>query len=344
MKFLFTGKYNSKYNRNRIVLKGLKQIGHEVIEFPFSKKTNEIKHKLKKLSSEVDYIFLPNFSHKYVSFVKKNTDKALIFDPLVSKYMTNVFDFKRYPKFSYGALKHFNRDKKSFKLADILLADTYEHKKYFINTFKIPEDKVKILPIGIDSEIFFPLENERKDNDFVVGYVGGYIPLHGMHHIIEAIRIIENRDEKNIKFHFIGTGHDFEKSKRLIKKYNLKSIKITNWVEEEKLNEYIKDFNICLGIFGDSIKTDVVIPNKIYEYSATKKCTISKHTKAMQEIFTNNKDIVLSDNNAESIANKIIELKNNPLKIQEIAENTYQLIIQNYSEKHIAKMLIEKLK
>jgi len=93
---LFTGNYDPGYNRTAVIRAGLLKLGHRVEEFPFKKRNGAARVKLLKFSKNADFIFMPSFTHKEVPFVKKNSSgKKLIFDPLVSRYMTKALDYKK---------------------------------------------------------------------------------------------------------------------------------------------------------------------------------------------------------------------------------------------------------
>ena len=336
-KVLFTGDYDKDYNRTTVISIGLESIGINVIHFPFKKHKKNVKEELKKLSEDVDLIFLPSFTHLDVRFVKKTTNKAILFDPLISKYLTKVFDFKQVSKYSPRAYKNYLKDKIAFNNSDIILADTEEHKKYFTSKFNIPEDKIEILRIGVDCNDFYPTEN--KNDKYIVGFYGGFIPLQGVKNIVNAAKILLS--ETDIVFRLIGTGFEYEIIKKMIAEDNLTNIELPGWLNYKDLPAAINKFDVCLGIFGNTPKADIVIPNKVYHYAACNKPIITKNTAGINEIFTNNENIILCSSTPEDIANSIIETKKNISKSAEIAKSAYKLISENYNTKSIANKFIE---
>ena len=112
----------------------------------------------------------------------------------------------------------------------------------------------------------------------------------------------------------------------------------------EDLNVAINDFDICLGIFGDSYKTDVVIPNKIYHYAAAKKSIITKDTIAINELFEHNINILLVNNNPEELSQAILSLSKDRSKRETLADSAYALISQNYNQDKIAQMFVNFLR
>ena len=103
-------------------------------------------------------------------------------------------------------------------------------------------------------------------------------------------------------------------------------------------------FDICLGVFGDSFKTDVVIPNKIYHYAAARKPIITKNTEGVKELFQEGKNICLVKNDPQEIANAILNLSSDVALREQLAESAYQLISQNYNEDKIAEMFVNFLR
>ena len=342
MKILVTGNYDPEYNRTQILLKGLREnTSVELTEYPIKSIKRLDKVAFKKLAEQADFIYLPPFTHESVSKIKKITDKPLIFDPLISKYLTKVFDYQQVSRYSPRAYKNYLKDKIPLHKSDLIIADTEAHKNYFSKTFKINPAKIKVLPIGADITEFKPVNRPTKST-FNVGFYGGFIPLQGVTHIIEAAQILHA--ETDIQFNLIGTGFEWEKMKQLVKKLALNNVNFLGWVAYDELSSKINEFDICLGIFGDTPKADLVIPNKIYHYAALKKCIITKETPAIKELFTNQENIVLTSNNPKAISEHILSLKNNTTFTHKIATTGHQLITENYNEHTIAAQFIDILK
>jgi glycosyltransferase involved in cell wall biosynthesis len=338
MKILFTGKADFNYNRVRVLLAGLKEIkGVEVIFFPIKKRKNFDKVAFLKMQEGVDFIYIPPFRHRDVKFIKKISIKPVIFDPLISKYSTKVIDYGHFWK---APIKYI-LDKVAFSNCDYLIADTLEHKNYFAKKFKLNSDKIDILPVGVDTSLFFPTET-KKNKLFKVGFYGSFIPLQGIPMIIQTANLL--KDNKEIEFDIIGKGHQYNQTIKYVKKHNLTNVNLLGWVKYEKLNESINEFDICLGIFGNSLKADSVIPNKVFHYAALNKCVITKDTPGIRELFTPNENIMLCSNKPEQIAERILEMKSNIDLKTKIGDNANQFIKSNYSHTHIARIFLNLLK
>lgn len=337
MKILFAGKRGFKYNRTQVLLSGLKKLEDvEVIEFEYGHEKGDIRAHLKELDQEVDFVFVPSFRHKDVGFIKKNTTKPLIFDPLISNYLTKVVDYGHYWK---APFKYFS-DYFPFKKCDLLIADTEAHRQHFHRMFRIPLEKIVVVPVGVDTSKFKP--ETRTDNpQFLVGFYGSFVPLQGADKIIEAANLL--RDEP-FQFELIGTGATFKRAEELVKKYQLMDVTFSGWVDYDQLSARVNQFDLCLGIFGDSLKADSVVPNKIFHYAALAKPILTKNTPGIQEIFESDVDIKLCSNDPAEIARNILEMKDDQEKMNELGEAVFNKVQDGFNEMKIASRLIEGIR
>jgi len=174
-----------------------------------------------------------------------------------------------------------------------------------------------------------------------VGFYGSFIPLHGIDRILLAAG--ELKDRKNITINIYGDGVLYKEISAMHIKSGLQNIRLKAYIRYEDLNRVINDMDICLGVFGESLKTELVVPNKIYHYAACRKPVITRDTKGVREIFTPDHDIVLSSIYPKSIAEKIILLAENPGLRLRIGQNAYSLMKNEYNEMKITRNLIDVL-
>lgn len=336
IKLLFVGKTDFQYNRDLILINGLKKRNDVSIELLRIRKRNKKTFtEIREKSMGVDFVVVPSFRHKDVMFIKLASRAPVVFDPLISKYMTRVLDYQVKWK---GPHKYIV-DWLAFYWPDMLIWDTKSHQKYLVNKYHITKPNEAIY-IGADKSIFFPVEKPKNDK-IIVGFYGSFNPLQGIDKIVTAANIL--KDETNILFRIIGSGSTYKEVTDLAKSLNIKNIEFVDNVPYAKLNDAINEFDICLGIFGESVKADVVIPNKIYHYAATKKCIITKNTEGIREIFEDDKNIKLVENDPNMISKAILELSNDLNKRDLLAERAYHLITEEYNEDKVAESFIQFL-
>ncbi|MCK5413416.1 MAG: glycosyltransferase [Candidatus Pacebacteria bacterium] len=376
MKICFFGTYEKNYPSNRIIIKGFKKHGIEIIEchiplwekyrnkngkflkifsilklgigllkaycilfFKFSKKCKKVDVIIIGYIGQLDIIFL-----KCLLFFKIKKPK-IIFIPLVSLYDTAIIDRNLSKENNLFAKLLFYIDKLSFKIADLVIFDTKEHINYISNLFSIDKNKFKRVWVGADEEVFYPLSerNKKTNNVFQVLFFGKYIPLHGIEYIIRAAKLLEK--EKSIRIKMIGNGQLYQKIKNLSNKLEIRNIDFIEWIEYDKLLKEINKADVVLGIFGGTNKSLRVIPNKIFQAVACKKAVITGDSSAIKELFTDKKNILLCKNkNPESLKNAILKLKSDNLLKNKISENSYFLFIKKLNTLNIAKKVLKNFK
>lgn len=337
LKLLFIGKTNFTYNRDLILLNGLKARKDVIVDTLQIKKRNGSTYiEIKKRSKEVDFVVVPSFRHKDVAYVKSASKAPVVFDPLISKYMTRVLDYQVKWK---GPHKYIV-DWLSFYWPDFLIWDTQAHQNYLRKKYRLSK-KMAPIYIGVDTSLFYPIDRQP-NNKTIVGFYGSFNPLQGIDKIIRAAHLL--REDTSIEFKIIGSGSTYSQVRKIAQELKVNNVEFVDNVPYEKLNEAINEFDICLGVFGDSYKTDVVIPNKIYQYAAAKKCIITKNTEGVKEIFENDKNICLVDNNAESISNAIRSMAKNLEKRDRISEAGYKLISKNFNKDKVAESFVKFLR
>ena len=83
--------------------------------------------------------------------------KKLIFDPIILKYSTRVYETKTLAESSLRAKLISLHEKFAFKLSDYILATTEEFKQFYCKLFSLPEDRIFVLPVGDE------VEDENRD-------------------------------------------------------------------------------------------------------------------------------------------------------------------------------------
>lgn len=350
---LYFGIYDSSYARNWVLINGLKENGVKVLECNVSprgrfSKFARLFFKYWKLKDKYD-VMIVGFPGQEAMFLarflisrlfSRQARKPIIFDAFTSHYGGYILDRKKYGTKSFHAKWYRFLDKWSCKLADLVLLDTNTHIDFFVKEYKLPREKFRRIWIGANDQIFQPKNNVQKtDNLFRVIFFGTFVPLQGAEYIIMAAKILEA--EKDIIFYFIGKGQDKPKSIDLAGELKLKNIEFLDTMKPEDLKAKLSESDIALGLFGDTPKTPLVIPNKVYESLAMRKPIITADTKAIRELFDENDMYLVKTADSKDLARAIIELKNNPGLRNKLAENGYKKFKENASHKVLGGRLLE---
>jgi len=334
----YFGTYEQNYPRNKVVVEALRKAGVRVVEchLPLWERT---RHKTGKFLTLQSLFFLTvKFLLGYIKLIRLYTKRArdlqivmvgyigqfdlliaklliklgkrrsLIFNPLVSLYDTLIEDRGLFPPGSLVADFLFALDRWAFRLADRIVLDTNAHIDYISKKFGINRGKFVRLFVGADEEVFPPGFFREEATPFVVLFVGKFIPLHGIPHIITAAKLLE--EERDIHFEIVGSGQLYDQIMELCCRLKVRNISFTEWIPYEQLAEKMAQANVCLGIFGEGGKARRVIPNKVFQGLATGMPVITGDSPASRELLTHGQSAILVPMaDAEAIARAIRSLK-----------------------------------
>ncbi|NIM91385.1 MAG: glycosyltransferase [Candidatus Aminicenantes bacterium] len=353
MKICYFGSFQENYQRNLIIRKGLAENNVEVLEcnVPFGlelrfwQRYSRLISKHKNLNKDYDFLLVAEMNHKNIPLaylISRLYRKPLIFDPFISIYDSNVMDRKRVKPRTFAALKCLLWDKISMKLADLVLADTYQHLSYFNEKLKISEDRMGVLYVGSDDDYFNSNSSDTQPrNGFSVFFYGSFVPLQGIEYIVKAASLLSKED---IQFKILGKGQTYQEIRALEKRLQPANIRFIAPVPLEELPLHIDKSDISLGIFGNTEKTQRVIPTKVYNSLAMGKPVITGDTPAIREVFSDGKNILLCKcANEESLAEAIMQLKKNQELRRKIAAGGHELVSEKFTQKAIGWRLIEIL-
>ena len=291
---------------------------------------NIIKQLTKEINIKGDiYILLPFSKNQFIkNFFKRD---KIINDFFISNYDTYVFDRKKITKKNPRAWWKYLQDWINFRYSKYLLSDTLEHFKYWERLFGEFKGKHFVLPVLADKMIYYPNEEVLNHEKIKILFYGSFIPLHGIDIILDAFKILE---DKNIKYeaNIIGNGQMFQEMSEKFNQLNLKNVKMDGkFINESDLANEIRQSDIILGIFGESIKAQSVVPNKVYQSLASKKATITMKSKAINEFFTS-EEIITCEPNDLALSNSIINLMKDKTLMDNIAQNGYGKFCQLYDK------------
>jgi glycosyltransferase involved in cell wall biosynthesis len=111
----------------------------------------------------------------------------------------------------------------------------------------------------------------------------------------------------------------------------LKNTRFGGRIQQREIPTYAAEADLVLGIFGATMKTQRVIPHKVYQGLAMKKPVLTGDTPAIREIFT--PDVHLATcriASPDALAGKIAELQQRPDHLEYLASNGYNLIKERY--------------
>jgi glycosyltransferase involved in cell wall biosynthesis len=121
------------------------------------------------------------------------------------------------------------------------------------------------------------------DGSFVVFLVTSFFPLHGVEHVLEAAKLLESTPA--IRFRIVGDGYLRDTMLARARALRLTNTTFEGLVPAAELPARMAGADICLGQFGATAASDMVVPAKVFDALAMAKPVVTSGTLAIRDAF-----------------------------------------------------------
>jgi glycosyltransferase involved in cell wall biosynthesis len=137
----------------------------------------------------------------------------------------------------------------------------------------VPAEKLAVIPNGVDLETFQEdtagaaevRQAHGLGDRFVVAYIGTQGLLHGLKSVLAAADQLRARDD--IRFLFVGHGHEREALMSLAAEMRLPNIVFVPGQPRERIPAYISAADVCLvALRRERFLAENFVPSKIFEF------------------------------------------------------------------------------
>lgn len=170
----------------------------------------------------------------------------------------------------------------ALRLADKVFLDTRTYARRIERDFGLPRGRIGAVPVGAEAQFFTSSHPKPSEGALKVLFYGQFIPLHGVDHIIAAARRLSN---ESIDWLLIGSGQESSRIRSELSEAPLPRLSWIDRVDYADLIRYLRDADVCLGIFGTSEKAASVVPNKVYQALAAGCPLITRDSPAIRELI-----------------------------------------------------------
>jgi glycosyltransferase involved in cell wall biosynthesis len=340
MRAVYFGTYEREYPRNTQVISALRGAGVEVLEqhVPLWENTRhktsfgpatlarmlaaESKVALASVP-ETDVVIVGYPGHLDMLVARRAArGRPVVFNPLVSLEDTMVGDRRLAGKRSLVARSLRLVDGRAFRRADLVVADTAAHARYFAQAFDLLPERLAVALVGAEDRLFH--RGDRPGGPFHVLFVGKLIPLHGLETILEAAALCPD-----IEFRIVGSGQQDD-----VVRNRPANVVWEPWVQYEGLPARYHAAGCALGIFGTSDKAARVIPNKAYQAIATGAPLITGDTPGARELLVDGESALLvQPGNPAALAGAIRRVAADPGLAHRLGEGGLEVYRTHASEK-----------
>jgi len=233
-------------------------------------------------------------------------EQPLVFNPLVSLADTLVGDRRRFRPGSIAARGLEAIDRRAFRSADLVVADTEAQAHFFADLAGLAV--VEVCFVGAEDRLFRPAW--QPPQQFTALFVGKLIPLQGVNTILAAARLAQD-----IPFRIVGSGQLAS-----LLSSPPPNVEHVPWVEYDRLPAELHRAGCALGIFGTTGKARRVIPNKAFQALACGTPLVTADTPAARELLADGDSALLvPPGDAEALAGAVRNLAADAALAQRIA-------------------------
>jgi glycosyltransferase involved in cell wall biosynthesis len=257
------------------------------------------------------------------------------------KWMMDIRDLWINASISLGFLKKGSLFEKMsrkyeqicYSRCDLIGVTTEELGEDIVRTYKdVGLDKIKVVPNGVDTEFFQPLDIEKKNQIIYTGNIGHAQDLGKV--MLAVKKINENYD---LKFLIVGDGDIKNELEELAIKENITDIvEFTGSVSRDTIPTMLSESLIGIAPLKKMKTLEYAVPTKAYEYMACQIPFVGCGKGEIRKLAENSEGGVIADNSVDDIADTILSLLNNPEKMQDMGIRGRSYVEKNYSRRQIA--------
>lgn len=338
MRVVCWGTYDLGKPRNRILLRGLREAGVELVEIHADvwggvEDKGHVRGPLRKLLLLLKWLSAyPGLIWRYMRAPKHDTvligymghldvlliwpfaklrGAPVVWDVFLSLYNTVVEDRRMVGRGNPLVWLLYAWEWLACRAARRLVMDTRAHADYLAGRYGLAPDRVASVFVGVEPEAFPPMPAKPRDDDELrVLFYGQFIPLHGIETIVRAAQLAA---AEPIRWVLIGRGQEEERVRHLLAQAPAR-VEWIEWVDYDRLQDEIARADVCLGIFGDTDKAARVIPNKVFQIISCGAPLITRDSPAIRELLSPEMESVwlVPAGNAEALLGAVREVGEGP--------------------------------
>ncbi|HXV66519.1 MAG TPA: glycosyltransferase family 4 protein [Nitrosopumilaceae archaeon] len=224
---------------------------------------------------------------------------------------------------------------RSLRNASRVLVSNEPTKEIMKSYYSVEEEKISIVPNGVDLSFFRPAKKDPKKLVF-----SGVMYHHrGLDILLESAPAVI-KQVPDVRLVLLGDGPEMNELQNIVKKNNLESnIEIKGWVERQSIPTYLSDASIGIGPLKRTTVTENALPIKVLEYMASGLPIIAKTGTLPNDVLINNENGYFVENSSD-LSKNIIKLLQNPELAEKMGKISFDMV-QKFSWEKIVKSIIK---
>jgi colanic acid biosynthesis glycosyl transferase WcaI len=237
-----------------------------------------------------------------------------------------------------------------YRSCDRVVVVTPAFKKYLIEHWQVPEEKIVVVENGVDANLFrrLPLNTALRcelgaEEKFVVSYIGTMGNAHGLKTLVEAADLLREK-APNILFLLVGEGAEKECLISLARSRKLTNVRFVDQQPRGTIPAYIAASDACLVLLKRTELFKTVLPTKMLEFMACARPVIlgvDGHARKVMEQA--NAGIFIQPEVPAELAKAVMRLAADPALREFLGRNGRQHVLQHFSRQRTARLYLDLL-
>jgi glycosyltransferase involved in cell wall biosynthesis len=212
----------------------------------------------------------------------------------------------------------------------------------------IPPERVTVITNASDLDLFRPDVDgsaaRRRlglGERFAAVYFGAMGRANGLEYVVEAARILSQRNRDDIAIVLHGSGGRRDQLKRLVNDYGLNNVIFSDLVPDKAgVAEIVAACNVCLTIYAATRKEQTWSPNKMFDaLAAAKPVLINVPGWLGETIESNRAGMYVDPERPEALADALEKLAAAPELCRQMGTNGRALAEREFSREVLAERL-----
>ncbi len=217
------------------------------------------------------------------------------------------------------------------------------HSKYLKSArLKKYNDKIEVIPIGVDIEKFKPSNIKKEENIlFFLSVLDEFHRYKGLDYLLKALVIVKE-EIPDVKLMVGGKGKLLGYYKNMVKSMNLeKNVDFVGFIPEEKLVEYYNkcDIFVLPSISQKQEGFGIVL---LEAMACGKPVVATEMVGVAEDVRKNNVGIIVPPKDIETLASAVVKALDDKELARKMGEDGRRLVEEKYTWKRVAEM-IEKV-
>ena len=221
------------------------------------------------------------------------------------------------------------------------------HLKQYVESFGAPEERVDVLPSGVDRRMFSPGPGndelmsrwELDSSSRIMLFMGTVYGFSGLDRVIQDLPRLLTRHPRT-RLLIVGDGEDVPRLQELGRRVGVSdAVVFTGRVSYDLLPDIIRSSELCINPFELNPVTRDILPTKLFQYLSCGKPLVATELPGTIPFLSGEKDgLVVAD--LEGFVDAVGDLMDDPNRMERLGKNGAAVTGEKYDWEKLAQKLV----